>query len=78
VFSEIRGKGMLLGCAMNDKYKGQAKNLMTLAGEKGLMCLIAGMDVVRFAPSVVIPDEDIIEGLRRFEEAISSFVAQHA
>lgn len=75
VFAEIRGKGMLLGCAMNETYKGRAKDLMTAANEEGLMCLIAGMDVVRFAPSLIIPDEDIIEGLKRFEHAIAKFVA---
>jgi acetylornithine/N-succinyldiaminopimelate aminotransferase len=42
------------------------------------MCLIAGINVVRFAPSLVIPDEDIIEGLRRFEEGIAHVLAQDA
>jgi len=74
VFAEIRGKGMLLGCACNEKYKGRAKDFMTAANEQGLMCLIAGANVVRFAPSLVIPDEDIIEGLARFERAIASVV----
>jgi acetylornithine/N-succinyldiaminopimelate aminotransferase len=75
IFAEIRGKGMLLGCALNEKYKGKAKDVMTAATQEGLMCLIAGMDVVRFAPSLIIPDEDIIEGLARFERAIASFTA---
>lgn len=75
VFTEIRGKGMLLGCALNEKYKGRAKDIMTAATEQGLMCLIAGMDVIRFAPSLIIPDEDIIEGLDRFERGIAAFIA---
>ena len=75
VFSEIRGKGMLLGCALNEKYKGRARDFMIAANNEGLMCLIAGMDVVRFAPSLVIPDEDIVEGLARFERGISVLVA---
>jgi acetylornithine/N-succinyldiaminopimelate aminotransferase len=40
-----------------------------------MMCLIAGVNVIRFAPSLVIPDEDIIEGLARFEKAVASVVA---
>lgn len=76
VFSEVRGKGMLLGCAMNEKYQGRARDFMVAATEKGTMCLIAGINVVRFAPSLVIPDEDIIEGLRRFEEGIAHVLAQ--
>lgn len=78
VFSEIRGKGMLLGCAMNDQYQGKARDFMMAAGAENLMCLVAGMNVVRFAPSLVIPDEDIIEGLARFERAIANVVATHS
>ena len=78
VCSEVRGKGMLLGCAMNEKYQGRARDFMVAATEKGTMCLIAGINVVRFAPSLVIPDEDIIEGLRRFEEGIAHVLAQDA
>ncbi len=75
VFSEIRGKGMLLGCALNEKYKGRAKDFMVAATEEGLMCLIAGMNVIRFAPSLVIPDEDILEGLSRFEQGIAKLLS---
>ena len=39
------------------------------------MCLVAGANVVRFAPSLIIPDEDIAEGLVRFEKAVASVVA---
>ena len=78
VFSEVRGKGMLLGCAMNEKYQGRARDFMVAATDKGTMCLIAGINVVRFAPSLVIPDEDIIEGLRRFEEGIAHVLEQDA
>ena len=35
----------------------------------------AGMNVVRFAPSLVIPDEDILEGLACFERGIAKVVA---
>ena len=75
VFEEIRGQGMLLGCALNEKYQGRAKDFMTAATQEHLMCLIAGMNVIRFAPSLVIPDEDIVEGLARFERAIAAVVS---
>jgi acetylornithine/N-succinyldiaminopimelate aminotransferase len=74
VFSEIRGKGMLLGCALNDKYKGRARDFLMASAEKQLMCLVAGANVVRFAPSLIIPDEDIEIGLQRFEEAVAHVV----
>ncbi len=74
VFEEIRGKGMLLGCALNEHYKGRARDFMVAANEENMMCLVAGMNVVRFAPSLVIPDEEIIEGLARFERGIAKLV----
>ncbi len=73
-FAEIRGKGLLLGAALNEKYKGQAKAFLVAAAEHGLMCLIAGADVVRFTPSLVIPEQDIELGLQRFEMAIAQVV----
>lgn len=75
VFSEVRGKGLLLGCALNEKYAGRARDFMVASAEQNMMCLVAGMNVIRFAPSLVIPDEDIIEGLARFEKAVASVVA---
>ena len=73
-FAEIRGKGLLLGAALNEKYKGQAKAFLVAAAEHGLMCLIAGADVVRFTPSLVIPEQDIELGLQRFELAVAQVV----
>lgn len=75
VFAEIRGKGMLLGCAVNAHYQGRARDFMVAATEEGLMCLVAGANVVRFAPSLIIPDEDILEGLAMFERGIAKVVA---
>ena len=74
VFSEVRGKGMLLGCALNEKYKGRARDFMMAATANHLMCLVAGANVIRFAPSLVIPDEDIETGLARFEAAVAQVV----
>lgn len=74
VFEEIRGKGMLLGCALNEDYKGRARDFLVASADNQLMCLVAGANVVRFAPSLIIPDEDIKEGLARFEKAVAQVV----
>jgi acetylornithine/N-succinyldiaminopimelate aminotransferase len=73
-FSEVRGKGLLLGCALNEKFAGRSREFLVAAAEEQLMCLIAGANVVRFAPSLVIPDEDIKQGLVRFERAVAKVV----
>ena len=41
---------------------------------EGLMVLVAGASIVRFAPSLVISDEDITLGLARFDKAIAGLV----
>jgi acetylornithine/N-succinyldiaminopimelate aminotransferase len=72
VFSEIRGKGLLIGAVLKDNYQGKAKEFLDASMDNGLMTLVAGASVIRFAPSLVIPDEDIMEGLARFEKAVAS------
>ncbi len=71
-FSEIRGCGLLLGCVLLDEYQGHARDFIAACIDSGLMILVAGPNVLRFAPSLVISDEDIEEGLRRFEQAIKA------
>lgn len=71
LFKEIRGQGLLIGCVLKDEHAGKAKNIVTLAGEEGLLALVAGADVVRFTPSLIIPQQDIDEGLNRFVRALA-------
>jgi len=75
VFKEIRGKGLLIGAVLNEKYQGKAKDFLVAAMAEGVMTLVAGANIIRFAPSLVIPDEDIAEGLIRFEKAVAKLTA---
>jgi len=74
VFGEIRGQGLLIGAALNDKYQGKARDFMLAAADEGLMMLVAGYSVIRMTPSLVIPEADIAEGLKRFEKAVAKMV----
>lgn len=74
IFSEVRGLGLLLGCALTDAWKGKAKAVLDAASAEGVMVLQAGPDTVRFAPSLVVEDADINEGLDRFERAVAKLV----
>lgn len=76
LFELVRGKGLLVGAVLNQQYKGKAGALMAAAERADLLVLVAGPDVVRFAPSLVIEQVDLDEGLARFERAIKEFVAQ--
>jgi acetylornithine/N-succinyldiaminopimelate aminotransferase len=51
---------------------------MLAAAAEGLLVLMAGYNVIRFAPSLVIPEQDIIEGMARFEAAIAKLVQPQA
>ncbi|WED21622.1 aspartate aminotransferase family protein [Vibrio sp. JC009] len=74
IFSEVRGQGLLLGAALNEEWQGRARDVLVAAGKEGLMVLVAGANVVRFTPSLVIPEKDIEEGLARLDKAISTIV----
>ena len=54
---------------------GKAKEILVAATAEGVMTLIAGASIVRFAPSLVIPDADIIEGMSRLEKAIAKIAS---
>src|SRR5690554_118763 len=75
VFEEVRGQGLLLGAALNDAYKGKARDFLVASADEGLMVLVAGTDVVRFTPSLIVPEGDIAEGMARFEKAVAKVVS---
>lgn len=76
LFEQVRGAGLLIGAVLNADYKGQAGALMAAAERADLLVLVAGPDVIRFAPSLVVEQADLDEGLARFEQAIIEFVGQ--
>jgi len=72
VFSDLRGEGVWLGCELDTPWKGKAMDVVRAAGDAGLMVLVAGPDVVRLAPSLVISLDEILEGLARLETALNA------
>jgi acetylornithine/N-succinyldiaminopimelate aminotransferase len=70
-FVPVRGLGLLLGCVLNDAWKGKAKAVLDAAAAEGVLVLQASPDVVRFAPSLVVEEADIVDGLDRFERAVA-------
>ena len=77
VFKDIRGMGLLIGAEVTDAYAGHAKDFLAHAAEEGLFILVAGPNVIRFAPSLIIPEADIKEGFERFERAVEKTVQAH-
>lgn len=75
VFKQVRGMGLLLGCVLDAPYRGRASEIVAAALKHGVMILVAGADVLRFAPSLLLNDEDMAEGLARLENALVEFAA---
>ncbi len=70
-FGEVRGMGLLIGAQLRPEFAGKAKSIQVAALEAGVLCLVAGPDVIRFAPSLIIPMADLELGLDRFEQAFA-------
>lgn len=70
VFSQVRGKGLMLGLVMSEKYHGKAKEITAESEKQGLLLLLAGYDVIRFVPALVVSDEQIEEGERLLRQSI--------
>ncbi|HGF0769216.1 TPA: aspartate aminotransferase family protein [Kluyvera georgiana] len=75
VFNDVRGMGLLIGAELNAKYKGRARDFLYAAADVGVMVLNAGPDVMRFAPSLVVEEVDIDEGMQRFAQAVAKIVS---
>ena len=70
VFADLRGEGVWIGCELETRWKGRSMDVLKAAGDAGLLVLVAGPDVVRIAPSLVIGLDEILEGLARLETAL--------
>lgn len=73
VFGQPRGMGLLIGLPMAEEFKGRSKDYTKLCEKLGLMLLIAGPDVVRLAPALVVSDEQIVEADRLMRAAVAEF-----
>ncbi|MFN8770923.1 MAG: acetylornithine/succinyldiaminopimelate transaminase [Neisseriaceae bacterium] len=73
IYCDIRGKGLLIGAELHDKYKGHAYKLVHLSIKHGVSVLNASPNVTRFLPALNIPLEDIKLGLQRFKNALIEF-----
>ena len=75
LFSEIRGLGLLIGAALQPQHADKQGAILNTAAEAGVMVLVAGGYVIRFAPSLIIEAEDIHEGMSRFAAAVEKVLS---
>lgn len=70
MFSEVRGCGLMLGLVLTGAWRGRAKELSKIAETHGLMMLIAGPDVLRFLPALIVSDAQIDHAAQLLRAAI--------
>ena len=76
MFSEIRGKGLMIGAELKDNWRGRAGDLSARCQQHGVLVLIAGADVLRFLPPLNISDEELQTGLARFASTLREAAQQ--
>lgn len=73
IFSEVRGRGLMIGAQLVPAYAGQANAIADLARKEGVLVLVAGPDVLRFVPPLTISEAEFGQGLLRLRNALVTF-----
>lgn len=72
LFSEVRGRGLMLGAVLQGAWADKATELTEHARRHGLLLLQAGPGVLRFLPPLNLTDEELDSGVARLESALES------
>jgi len=64
---EVRGLGLMIGIELKEKAGPYVQALM----EKGIIVLLAGANVIRLLPPLVITKEEIDQALKALQEVLS-------
>ena len=75
LFGKVRGSGLLIGLPVAKAFAGRAKDFTKAAEGLGLMLLIAGPDVIRLAPALIVSDAQIAEADRIMRAAADAVLA---
>lgn len=78
LFSDIRGRGLMLGAELVAAHAGQANAISELVREHGVLVLVAGPNVLRFLPPLTLTDSELELGIARFKQALLAYKANHA
>lgn len=73
LFTDVRGEGLLIGAELVERYRGKAAEFVKACADHGLMILVAGPNVLRFAPALNISQEEIEAGIERLAKALTTF-----
>ena len=71
---ETRGKGFLRGL----KIKGAPRDVQKIARDHKLLVGVAGDNVVRFAPPLIVTEAHIREAVEKLDEALAAAKSERA
>lgn len=74
LFTEVRGRGLMIGAQLRDAHAGRAGDILDHCIAHGLLLLQAGPDVLRFVPALNITDAEIDDGLQRLRAAVGDYL----
>jgi acetylornithine aminotransferase len=70
VFTEMRGRGLILGFQLSETAKSKAAEVITAARERGLLLITAGDGALRLVPPLIISEEEIRGGFEILDRAM--------
>lgn len=73
VFQLVRGRGLMVGLMLTERFKGRAKEFTRLTERQRLLTLMAGPDVVRLLPPLTVSDAEIDEAVARLRTCAAEF-----
>lgn len=75
LFTEVRGRGLMVGAELKAPYAGKASDFTEAARKAGVLILVAGPNVLRFLPPLTISDAELAEGIKRLVPALETVKA---
>lgn len=69
--SEVRGRGLLLGMALKKDAGFEAKDVVKACRDLGVLVHVAGPDVVRLLPPLILGPAELAEGLSAIDRAFA-------
>ncbi|HEX7638096.1 MAG TPA: acetylornithine/succinyldiaminopimelate transaminase [Burkholderiaceae bacterium] len=73
LFDDVRGVGMMVGLVLAQAHRGRAKEFTRIAERHRLLALMAGPDVVRLLPPLVVGEAEVDEALARLRSCAVDF-----
>ena len=72
-FKELRGRGLMVGAELVEKYHGKAGDISEACRLQGVLVLQAGPNVLRLLPPLTITSAEVKAGLKRMHTAMQEF-----